>query len=68
MIDITLDNIKWITSHDSATTNLPTRTTCLAFYLIFGLGALELAYLAFHSFLLAVLLSKSTLIASRGSD
>lgn len=65
---MTLENMKWITSHDSTTTKLLTRPTYLAFYLLFGLGALELANPAFHSFLLVVLLSKSTLIASRGSD
>lgn len=68
MIDITLDNMKWITNHDSATTKLPTQPTHLAFSLLFGLGALELAYPAFHSFLLIVLLSTSTLISTRGSD
>lgn len=65
---MTLENLKWITSHDSATTKLPTRPIHLAFSLLFGLGALELAYPAFCSFLLAVLLSNSILIASRGSD
>ena len=68
MIDITLENMRWITSHDFATTKLPTRPTHLAFFLPFGLGALELAYPTFHSFLLAVLLSTSTLITARGSD
>ena len=65
---MTLDNMKWITSHDSATTKLPTQPIHLAFSLLFSLGALELAYPAFHSFLLAVILSKSTLLTTRGSN
>ena len=56
--------MKWITIHHSATSELPTRPTYLAFCLLFGLGALELANPAFSTFLSAILLSKSTLISS----
>ena len=41
--DITPENMKWITEHDSETTKLPTQPTYLAFFSSFCIGALGLA-------------------------
>ena len=49
-IDITLENMKWITIPYSAISKPPTWPTYLAFSLLFGLGALELANPAFQLF------------------
>ena len=51
-IDLTLENLKWITIHHYVTSELPTQPTYLAFCLLFGLGAPELANLAFQLFFL----------------
>jgi len=53
-----------ITNEHSATTKLPTQPTYLAFFLLFGLGALKLADPDYPFFFLTALLSKSNLISA----